>query len=534
MTKSLQSMGAIPVSVEFDEKAIDGIFSGFDRCDLPGAAVGIAINGKPFYRKGFGCANWDSPLTLTPATRMRIYSITKHFTCLAYLLLCEDGKAKIDDRLGKYFPEFHPVIRQVTIRQLMGNIGGLRDAYGLSVLFGGAHRVPPSAELITLYRTIDDVDAQPGTTWIYNNGGFLLIGRAAEQISGMHLAEFLQRRIFGPLGMNNTSLRCKDADLGPGTAATHMAVGDSFVKPCINGEYGGADGVVSTIDDVLRWLAQMDAPSVGSEQTWTHMKTPQSLLNGTSTGYGLGLFNDSYRGVDLLHHPGFGIGASAQILKVPAIGLDVVVISNRSDVSSPDLSLRILDALVPGFGSFERSFEGSLIRGTFRSEATGRVIRLFARNDRQMAEMGGAVDSPLAGGESGVLRPAQAAIFPYRYSISLIGEQNNPSALRLKDYGTSDELFRVPAVLNPDQSAISGRYRSEGTGTDVTIREGNMLTVGRFGRMRYGLECVAQNIWRATSLSELTPFLGGLLSFDKAGFYFWSYCARALPFRRVV
>src|SRR5438128_1835507 len=114
-------------TASFDEKKIDAVFADLNQCHLPGAAVGIAIGGKPVYRKGFGLANMELSVVLSPSIRMRIYSTTKHFTCLAYMLLCEDGKAGIDDPIGKHLPELHPVSRNVTVRQLMGNISGLRD-----------------------------------------------------------------------------------------------------------------------------------------------------------------------------------------------------------------------------------------------------------------------------------------------------------------------------------------------------------------------------------------------------------------------
>jgi D-aminopeptidase len=106
---------------EIDEKRIDAIFAVVDQCHLPGAAVGIAIDGKPVYRKGFGLANMELPFVLSPSVRMRIYSTTKHFACLAYMLLCEEGRAGIDDPIGKYLPELHPVSRNATMRQLMGH-----------------------------------------------------------------------------------------------------------------------------------------------------------------------------------------------------------------------------------------------------------------------------------------------------------------------------------------------------------------------------------------------------------------------------
>jgi D-aminopeptidase len=144
-----------PPTVLFDEKKIDAIFAPFDQCRLPGAAVGIAIHGTPAYRRGFGVANMELPILLSTNIRMRIASISKHFTALAYMLLCEDGIADIDDPIGKYLPELHRSTHKVTMRQLMGNIGGLHDAYDICHQFSGTAYPATSAELLSFYGDLD-------------------------------------------------------------------------------------------------------------------------------------------------------------------------------------------------------------------------------------------------------------------------------------------------------------------------------------------------------------------------------------------
>jgi D-aminopeptidase len=104
--------------VEFDEAKIDEIFSELNQCHAPGAAVGIAVAGRPVYRKGFGLANIELPVVLSPTVRLRIGSVSKHFTCFAYMLLCERGLAGIDDAVGRFFPEVGVVISTSPIHGL--------------------------------------------------------------------------------------------------------------------------------------------------------------------------------------------------------------------------------------------------------------------------------------------------------------------------------------------------------------------------------------------------------------------------------
>ena len=159
-----------PCVVSFDEKKVDALFAEFDQCQLPGVAVGIALAGKPLYRKGFGLANMELPIVLSPTIRMRIASISKHITALAYLLLCEEGRAAIDDPIGRYLPELHSVARSVTMRQLMGHTSGLHDAFEICHQFSGTKHAVTSEQLLSSYRDLDEVNAEPGTAWIYKIG----------------------------------------------------------------------------------------------------------------------------------------------------------------------------------------------------------------------------------------------------------------------------------------------------------------------------------------------------------------------------
>jgi D-aminopeptidase len=525
------------LAVEFDEKKIDAIFAEFDQCHLPGATVGIAIHGKPVYRKGFGLANMELPVALSPTIRMRIGSTTKHFASLAYLLLCEGGKAGIDDPLRKYLPELHPVTHGVTLRQLMGHVSGLRDVFDISWQFSGTQRQVSSAELLSFYRDIDDVNAAPGTTWSYNNGGYLMLSVAIERITGQSLEDVLRERILEPVGMYATLLRRWETDFVSNTATLHMTCpAGGYEKSNFFGTaFAGEGGMVSTVDDMLRWLAHMDAPIVGSPATWKTLKTPQTLVNGTSTGYGMGLFTGRYRGVETLHHAGGGMGGNAQMLKVPAAGLDIVVMVNREDAWTPLFAEKILDACLPGLDPVKRASNGPLAAGIFRSPATGRVIQLFARDERQIASIDG-MDIPVEPDEGGVLWPV--GIFRHeKKAMALAGDPAKPVSIRLSDFGTLDELVREKPVKDTDVSAIVGRYRSD-TGIEATISQTEdgprLLTVGPFGSVVSRLECLTQGIWRAHSMSW--AFFGGMLLFDGdgdgGGFRFSTHRTRALIFRR--
>lgn len=523
------------VAVEFDERKIDAIVSELNQCHLPGAAIGIAIDGLPVYRKGFGLANMELPVILTPKMRMRIGSTTKHFTTLAYMLLCEDGKARVDDSIGAYLSELHPVMRRVTMRHLMGNIGGLRDAHDICWQFSGKGRLVSSADILSLYRDIDDVNAAPGTAWIYCNGGFLMLSVAIERITGQSLEDVLRERIFEPVGMYDTLLRRWDTDFVPNSATLHMTKpSGGHDKSYLGTAVAGEGGVVSTVDDMLRWLAHMDRPIVGNTATWATMKASQKLANGASTGYGLGLFISRYRGVETIYHPGGVMGGNSQMLKVPAAGLDIAIMVNRADVLAMSLTNKILDACLPGLEPRAKIFSGPFLRGIFRSPTTGRVIQFSVKEEQQIASIDG-VDMPVELDHKGVLWLA-GNFAAFKRSITLTGDPQNPAAIQFNHFGNIDDLVPVQPATKTDAAAIAGCYRSATTGTEATIADVDgwpqLKTVGRFGSAAYQLECLADGIWRAQSTNPSPR--DGILSFDGecATFRFSNDRTWALPFRR--
>lgn len=519
------------LEVTFEEKKIDAIFAALDQCQLPGAAVGIAIGGKPVYRKGFGLATMELGVALSPTIRMRIGSATKHFACLAYLLLCEEGKCELDDPLEMYLPELDPETHEVTIRQAMGHVSGLPDVCDIAMQMSGTGRHISTAEVLTLYRDIYDPVAEPGTVWRYNNGAYAMLSVALERIADRPLEEILRERILEPVGMYDTLLRRWDTDFVPNSATLHMSnLTGGFEKSYIGFALAGEGGMVSTIDDMLRWLAHMDAPVVGSVSTWRSMKSAQRLINGTSTGYGLGLMTDRYRGVETIYHSGGVMGGNSQMLKVPAAGVDVVLMLNRHDVLGVKLVNQILDSCLPGLAPIKEISGRPLVKGVFRSPRTSRVIQLFAKEEQQIASIDGS-DLPMESDEEGVLRPSPWASL-YKVELTPTGGLETPNGLRLSDFGNVDELVVVPPPSRTDPEAVLGKYISKWTGTEASILrdEGGaaqLMTVGRFGSATFRLECLGEGIWRAKSMGALP--LGGILTFDEGGRVFRYRTGRAGP-----
>jgi len=236
-----------------------------------------------------------------------------------------------------------------------------------------------------------------------------------------------------------------------------------------------------------------------------------------------------YRGVETIHHPGGGLGSNAQMLKVPAADLDVVVLVNRQDVYSTLLVNAILDCCLPGLQPFEERQTSAVVTGTFRSPRTGRIVQLFPHpGGGQVCSIDGA-DVHVAPDSAGVLR-STPMFSHFKMAVELL-----PKSIRLLDYGNVDELLALEPVARPDASRIAGRYRSDTTGTEVHIAGALMRTMGRFGASEHELQCLAEGVWRSTNVNKMMAPPSGFVSFpaDYDGFEFTNMLTRALKFRRV-
>ena len=514
-----------------DERAIDDLFAHLDQVQLPGAAVGIAIGGEPVYARGFGLADMEQPVGLSPATRMHVGSITKHFTCLAFMLLCEEGLASAEDSILKHVPELNAVLGPVTMAHLMGHIGGVRDVHEIVYLFSGTERRVSVRGLIDLYKTIDSLNFPPGTGWNYSNGGYVLLSVAIERIADQPLEEVLRDRIFVPSGMASTVLRRSNNDVLPGCAALHTkGRGRHFEKSYLNIESLGEGGVSSSIEDMLHWLVNMDTPAVGSPSIWKAMLRSMTLSSGASTGYALGLSHSKYRGAAIVSHSGLQIGGNAQFIKMKRPDVAAIVIANRDDVSSVSLCYSILDLVVNEPGATEAK-PGRIVNGLYRSPSTGRVIQLWGADGAQVLSVNG-IDQLVVWGPDGVLQSPPVGRQGRQFVDVSWGAGPEPERLHFHHFGEVDEL--VP--LEPcDARAVPGHYRSNATGTEATVDPtGTRLSFrGRFGATEYDLETLSDGIWRARAANAPLPW-GGIVQTapDKAAFDFSTPRTLRLRFER--
>jgi D-alanyl-D-alanine carboxypeptidase len=295
-----------------------------------GATVAIVENGRTIVAKGFGRRSVESPAPVGDDTLFGIGSVTKQFTAAAALLLAEQGKLSVDDKVAKYYPGLTRA-NDITLLDLMNHVSGYPDYYPLDFVDRRMSKPIVPDELIRQYAGAR-LDFEPGTRWSYSNTGFVLLGRILEKVSGQSLGSVLSGKIFEPLGMTHTIYepRPDDRRVAPGYtsfALTKLAratrEGDGWV--------GAAGAIYSTAADIARWdIALMDG-RVLKPASWDLMTKPRMLANGKSSNYGCGLSVGTRDGLTVFTHGGAVSGFIARNTFVPQTRSAVVVMINDED-----------------------------------------------------------------------------------------------------------------------------------------------------------------------------------------------------------
>ena len=326
---------------------LEQLFESYRTNDAPGCMVGVAHRGELVYRAAFGMANVEHAVANTPATRLPVASITKHFTCAAALRLAAEHKLDLEDPIGRWVPELAAQQRKPTLRQLMTHTGGLR-CYIDHAVFDG-FTLMPAGRPAALQRRLTEVNFPPGQGMSYSNAGYMLLTWAIERAAGAPLEDVL-RGVFTDAGLESTSLPRWDVPVKAGVATTYQRASEQSGRGwqhsvCLAEELFGDAGIISTVDDLLRWAAYLRTSS--GPVSLDALTSPTLLANGLQSRYGLGLITKPWRGLRLVYHAGTFPGVTAQFLIVPDEELDVVVLFNRP-APAVDLSQKIVTILLEG------------------------------------------------------------------------------------------------------------------------------------------------------------------------------------------
>ena len=316
----------------------------------PGAVVGIFETGGIRFAKGYGLANLDYDIPITTKTVFDIGSVSKQFTAACIFLLEQQQRLSIDDPIQMYLPEI-PVYHgeTVRIRHLINHTSGLRDYVELM-----AYEGTPYENLFTEDQGLEmmarqkDRNFPPGTQFMYNNGGYLLLAIIVRRVSGRSIGAFAQKNIFEPLGMNHTFILENPARVVK-NSATGYAKNEAGVyekKHYYNFAIGGDGQVYTTLEDLLLWDNNFYTHKVGGQALHDRMHEQAALNNGQKIDYAGGLFIQAHKGEKMVQHSGSWGGFRSLFFRFPEKKVSLVILTNTPNVLAFGNVYPLLDKIV--------------------------------------------------------------------------------------------------------------------------------------------------------------------------------------------
>lgn len=330
---------------------------------LPGVSLAVVRDGQLIKSRGYGLANLELNVRATEDTVYEIGSNTKQFTAAAVMMLVEEGKINLDDKLTKYFPEAPESWSGITVRHLLSHTSGIQNHVAvpdwLNVFKTSitSETTPARDELLKMFFKLP-LEFRPGETWSYDNTGYYLLGIIIEKASGKSYWEFLAERIFHPLGMTATR-NTEPQPIVPNRASGYEWVNDHFENRPILAPFiaFSAGSILSTVKDMAKWDAALYSEKLLKEsslhQVWAVTKTNDGA--DAPFDYGFGWFIGHYHGHHLVQHTGGTPGFSSLIYRFLDDKLTIILLTNHSDrivdQFAVDLAGMYIPALKPPEGN---------------------------------------------------------------------------------------------------------------------------------------------------------------------------------------
>jgi CubicO group peptidase (beta-lactamase class C family) len=314
--------------------------SEMQRQRIPGLALLVARDGKIVRAQGYGFSNLELQVPVKPETVFQSGSVGKQFTATAVMMLVEEGKINLDDPITRYLRQGPASWNQVTVRELLSHTAGFTD-YPEEFDFRKDYT---EADLLKIVEAIP-LAFPPGTNYSYANLGYLTLGILIHQVTGEFYGDFLQERIFRPLGMTTTRI-ISEADVVPNRAAGYRLVkgelkNQEWVSPTLNTTADGA--LYFSILDLAKWDAALYTEKLLHRSSFEQMWTPEKLLNGKPNpgAYGFGWRIANKNGHHLLDHGGSWQGFEVHISRYVDDKLTVVVLTNLADAEPGKIADRV-------------------------------------------------------------------------------------------------------------------------------------------------------------------------------------------------
>jgi len=311
---------------DIDSKVDSFVQASIRQQRIPGLALAVLRDGKVIKAQGYGLSNIELDVPVSPQTIFQSGSVGKQFTATGIMMLVEEGKVGLDDKITKYFSGAPDSWNKITIRNLLTHTSGIKDYTDKSFDY---RRDYTEEDLLKILQTLP-FDFGPGDKWSYSNSGYMLLGILIHKVTGKFYGDFLQERIFKPLGMTTTRI-ISEQDIIPNRAAGYRLVkgvikNQEWVSPSLNTTADGA--LYFTVLDLAKWDAALYTEKLIKRSSLDEMWTPVKLNDGKTYPYGFGWRVHEMNGHRLIEHGGSWQGFTTGISRYVGDKLTVVALCN--------------------------------------------------------------------------------------------------------------------------------------------------------------------------------------------------------------
>jgi len=308
--------------------------------NIPGLSIAVAVNGKIIWSEGFGFADLENQVRVTPATRFRIASVSKPLTAAAMARLYEQGKLDLDAPVQRYVPNFPRKEQEITTRQLVGHLSGIRHYRrdpdeSKDEFYNRKEYYKSVAESLKVFQD-DSLESQPGAKYGYSSFGYTLLSAVIEGASGQDFLIYMQEQVFKPLNMNSSSADENRKIVPNRTRFYSLDANKQWVNASyIDRSYSWADGgFLSTSEDLVRFGSAHLKSGFLKEETRKQIFTSQRTNDGIETGVGFGWrINKDKEGRLYYFHPGENVGGRSYLLVYPDKKVVVAMLHNLTGAS---------------------------------------------------------------------------------------------------------------------------------------------------------------------------------------------------------
>ncbi|HKY27866.1 MAG TPA: serine hydrolase domain-containing protein [Pyrinomonadaceae bacterium] len=354
---------------------------------IPGLSLAVIKHGQVILTKGYGLANVEHRVPVTPQTVFQSGSMGKQFTATAVMSLVEEGKLSLDDEIVKYFSDAPQSWKDITVRHLLTHTSGLGDYPPDFDL----RRDYTEDELLAAIKSVS-LNFSAGEGWDYSNLGFVLLGILIRRVTGKFYGDYLAERVFKPLGMTEARV-ISESDIVPHRAAGYRLAGgelknQEWVSPSMNTTADGS--LYLTVLDMVKWDAALRTGRLLKPPTLEQMWRPVSIGGGRSRPYGFGWHTDVMRGHRVVHHGGAWQGFKSYIVRLPDDKLTIVFFVNLWQANEFRIARGLMAIFRPEFAlSAARPIEDrepqvtALVKKVLRQFSTGTAdFKLFTAGAR--------------------------------------------------------------------------------------------------------------------------------------------------------